>query len=110
MKRRRDSGVRECVHPEAQEAPVHPSGAAFLRVHRVNGTMIDEAARAAAELDSTLDQSIRKSFAERDRLEEELAASIDHNARFESVRARSADRNGSVTVTAAPQVSDLLPR
>ena len=69
--------------------------------------LADDAARAAAELESTLDEAIRKSIDERDRLEEELAAVVDHIARLESIRARSAGRNGRVTVTAAPQLSDL---
>jgi len=69
--------------------------------------LADEAARAAAELDSTLDQAIRKSIDERDRLEEELAVVTDHIGRLESIRARSAGRNGRVTVTAAPQLGDL---
>ena len=69
--------------------------------------LADEAAKAAAELDSTLDHAIRKSIDERDRLEEELTVVADHISRLESIRARSAGRNGRVTVTAAPQVSDL---
>jgi len=69
--------------------------------------LADEAARAAAELESTLDEAIRKSIGERDRLEEELAVVADHISRLESIRARSAGRNTRVTVTAAPQLSDL---
>ena len=55
--------------------------------------LADEAARAAAELESTLDEAIRKSIGERDRLEEELAVVADHISRLESIRARSAGRN-----------------
>jgi septal ring factor EnvC (AmiA/AmiB activator) len=69
--------------------------------------LADEAAKAAAELDSTLDHAIRKSIDERDRLEEELAVVADHISRLESIRARSAGRNGRVTVTAAPQLSEM---
>jgi septal ring factor EnvC (AmiA/AmiB activator) len=69
--------------------------------------LADEAAKAAAGLDSTLDHAIRKSIDERDRLEEELAVVADHISRLESIRARSAGRNARVTVTAAPQLSDL---
>lgn len=68
--------------------------------------LADEAARAAAELESTLDQAIRKSIDDRDRLEEELAAVVDHITRLESIRARSGGRNTAVTVTAVPRLSE----
>jgi hypothetical protein len=48
-----------------------------------------KAARAAAELESVLNESIGKSIATRDRLEEKLAAVIDHISRLEAVRSRS---------------------
>ena len=63
----------------------------------------DEAARAAAELESTLDQAIRKAIDERDRLEEELAAVVDHIAKLEAIRTRSGKRNSAVTLTAVPK-------
>jgi len=68
--------------------------------------LADEAARAAAELDSTLDQAIRKSIDDRDRLEDELAAVVDHITRLEAIRTRSAGRNTAVTVTAVPRASE----
>jgi hypothetical protein len=62
--------------------------------------LAEEAARAAAELESTVDQAIRSSLAERDRLEDELAAVLDHIARLESIRARSSNRGTNVTAAA----------
>lgn len=63
--------------------------------------LAEEAARAAAELESTVDQAIRSSLVERDRLEGELAAVLDHIARLESIRARSSSRGTAVTAVAA---------
>lgn len=63
--------------------------------------LADEAARAAAELESTIDQAIRSSLLERDRLEEELAAVLDHIARLESIRARSSGRDRNADGAAA---------
>jgi DNA repair exonuclease SbcCD ATPase subunit len=51
--------------------------------------LTEKAARAASELESVLNESIGKAIATRDRLEEELAAVIDHISRLEAVRSRS---------------------
>jgi hypothetical protein len=48
-----------------------------------------KAASAASELESVLNESIGKAIATRDRLEEELAAVVDHISRLEAVRSRS---------------------
>ena len=68
--------------------------------------LADEAARAAAELESTLGQAIDTSLAERDRLEDELAAVLDHIARLEAIRTRSSSRGGDVIVSAGPADAD----
>jgi chromosome segregation ATPase len=60
-----------------------------------------KAARAAAELESVLSQSIGKAVATRDQLEEELAAVVDHISRLEAVRSRS-----SRATTAPVEVED----
>jgi hypothetical protein len=67
---------------------------------------VEEAARAAAELESTLDRAIRSSIAQRDRLEDELAAVTDHIARLESIRARSSGRNTEPVITAGSSSDD----
>ena len=51
--------------------------------------LADEAASAAADLESVLGESIAKAIATRDRLEDELAVVTDHLTRLESMRARS---------------------
>jgi len=51
---------------------------------------VDEAARAAAELDSVVNESVQKAIVRRDQLEEELAAVVDHIARLEAMRSRPA--------------------
>jgi hypothetical protein len=61
--------------------------------------LADEADRAAFELEATLDQGIRNAIEQRDRIEEELAAVLDHLARLEAIRARS---SGRATVAADP--------
>jgi septal ring factor EnvC (AmiA/AmiB activator) len=68
--------------------------------------LADEAARAAAELESTLDQAIRTSLAERDRLEDELAAVLDHIARLEAIRTRSSGRDDVVVTTSRAHGED----
>ncbi len=54
--------------------------------------LAEEADRAASELEATLEQGIRNAIEQRDRLEEELAAVLDHLARLEAIRARSGGR------------------
>ena len=68
--------------------------------------LADEAARAAAELESTLDQAIRSALGERDRLEDELAAVLDHIARLESIRARSSSRGTHVIAATDPRAAE----
>ncbi len=60
--------------------------------------LADEATRAASELESVLGDSIGKAISKRDRLEEELAAVLDHIARLEAIRARSTGEAASVAV------------
>jgi hypothetical protein len=57
--------------------------------------LAEKAARAASELESVLNESIGKAIATRDRLEEELAAVVDHISRLEAVRFRSSRATSS---------------
>jgi chromosome segregation ATPase len=58
--------------------------------------LAEEANRAASELEATLEHGIRNAIEQRDRLEEELAAVLDHLARLEAIRARSGGRRDAV--------------
>ncbi|HWC71955.1 MAG TPA: hypothetical protein VG993_12400 [Actinomycetota bacterium] len=68
--------------------------------------LAEEAARAASELETTLEHGIRTALEERDRLEGELAAVLDHIARLEAMRARSSGRvaDGASTAEPAPTI------
>lgn len=63
--------------------------------------LADQAARAAADLEAVLGESIAKVVATRDRLEEELAVVQDHLGRLESMRARSAGGTTSAASAAS---------
>jgi hypothetical protein len=73
--------------------------------------LADEAARAASELESVLNESIGKAIATRDRLEEELAVVIDHISRLEAVRSRSSRTTTPVVIDAArdPGTASMEP-
>jgi len=66
--------------------------------------LAEEAERAASELEATLDQGIRNAIEKRDRIEEELAAVLDHLARLEAIRARSSGRTADGAAEPAPPV------
>jgi hypothetical protein len=73
--------------------------------------LADEAARAASELESVLNESIGKAIATRDRLEEELAVVIDHISRLEAVRSRSSRTTTPVVIDSArdPGTASMEP-
>ena len=73
--------------------------------------LTEEAARAASELESVLNESIGKAIATRDRLEEELAVVIDHISRLEAVRSRSSRTTTPVVIDAArdPGTASIEP-
>jgi hypothetical protein len=70
---------------------------------------IDEARRAASDLERVLDGSIAAAVAERDRLEDELAAVLDHLARLESMRGRR-EAIGRLAATVVPFDGGADPR
>jgi chromosome segregation ATPase len=83
---------------ERAEAELEETEARRLR-------LADEAARAASELEATLEQGIRTALEERDRLEEELAAVVDHITRLETIRTRS---SGRADPSAAPESAPTI--